>query len=221
MSEETPKPRPVRVALTQKQAGEALGVELISLSGKWLADGKFDGMELTELQMWLAKVPDDTIPAIRYLKEEVERYLEDGEILPWELARLQAALMRVIPPDQRAAAKAARDAHAASEAALMREVKAATRDEDREAYWHAVRARNRNNWTADPATKAQRDYIRDLGGRLPAGATKLEASEVLDRLLGNEAIDTDQARTAISGCMIFALLIAAGIITVIAIAIFR
>jgi hypothetical protein len=200
MSEEKPRPRPTRVALTQKQAAEALGVELIELSGKWLADGKFDGLELTELQMWLAKVPEDTIPAIRFLKEEVARYLEDGEILPWELARLQAALMRIIPPDQRAVAKAARDAHAASEAELMHEVREAARNEDRAAYWQAVRARNKDNWTADPATKAQRDYIRDLGGSLPRGATKLDASQVLDRLLANE----DTGRKGI-GCTVIAI----------------
>ena len=109
MSEEVQKKKGARVALTKKQAAEGLGVELVNLSRRWLADGKFEPKECEVLRAWLAKVPSDSLPAIRFLKEEVERCLVVGGVCVWDLVRIQNALIRVIPQKEREEAKAARN----------------------------------------------------------------------------------------------------------------
>lgn len=203
-----------RIALTKTQAAEGLGRELIELSRTWLADGKFDARELDELKAWLAKVPADSIPAIRFLKEEVHRYIADGEIYDWELSRLQAALIRVIPLKEREEAKTAR-----SEAAR---IEWEQRAPEREAAQRASTVRSRELreryaaiWATEPATEAQLDFIRDLGGNLPSSASKLEASEMIDRLLGREV--TPSSSSMSSGCLsvvVFGVMVVVAVVLV-------
>ncbi len=198
MSDNPEKPKSVRVALTKTQAAEGLGRELIELSRGWLEDGKLEAHELDELRAWLAKAPPDSIPAIQFIKEEVQRYIEDGEVCDWELCRLQAALIRVIPPKERAEAKAAREAVARVEwekrAPEREAAKRASAERSRE-----LRERYAEIWAEEPATEAQLEFIRSLGGSLSSSASKLEASELIDRLLGRES---STARSgSLSGCL--------------------
>lgn len=190
MNDEIPKKRGARVALTKKEAAEDLGRELIRLSREWLADGRLDERELDELKVWLAKIPDDALPAIRFLKEEVERYLADGVIYEWELLRLQAALIRILPPEERAEAKAAKDEAARKAYELAAPERKARQIRNQEASAvrsRALRERYADEWANEPATDAQLEYIRDLGGSISPSASKLQASDTIDRLLGNKA----------------------------------
>ena len=209
MSDDTAKKKAVRVALTKTHAAEGLGRELIELSRTLLADGKFELRELEELKAWLAKVPDDSIPAIRFLKEEIQRYVADGEIYDWELSRLQAALIRVIPPKDREDAKMARNEAARVEWAQRAPEREAAQRASAECS-HALRERYADVWAKEPATEAQLDFIRDLGGDLSPSATKLEALEMIDRLLGREVAPS----RATSGCLsvvVFCVILVAGV----------
>lgn len=198
MADQHPKKSSARVALTKAQATEGLGRELIEMSRAWLADGKFDAQELEQLRAWLQKVPADSVPAMRFLKEEVQRYVADGEIHDWELDRLHAALMRVIPPKEREEAKNAR-----SEAArVLWEKRAPERESARRAAAERsqeLRERYAGIWTKESATDAQLEFIRELGGTLPKSASKLEASETIDRLLGREVVSASSTKR--SGCL--------------------
>lgn len=195
MSDDAPKKKAVRVALTKTQAAQGLGRELIELSRGWLADGKFDPRELKELKTWLSNVPDESLPAIRFLKEEVQRYIENGEIYDWELARLHAALIRVIPPKDREQANAARNEISRVECEQGAPEREAARHRSAEQS-REIRERHSERWAKKPATEAQLEFIRNLGGQLPLGASMLEASEMIDRLLGNEVTPAG----ASSGC---------------------
>jgi hypothetical protein len=211
MNDDIPKKKGARVALTKTEAEEGFGLELIELSRTWLADGKFDIHELDELKAWLAKVPDDGIPAIRFLKEEVQRYFDDGEIYSWKLSRLQASLIRVIPPKDREEAKCAR-----SEAARIEwEKRAPERDAARRAsveQFREARERHADEWAEEPATEAQLEYIRDLGGSLTESASKLEASEKIDQLLGRKAEpSSSRGNFGCAWVVAFGVIVAAGV----------
>jgi hypothetical protein len=211
MADEIPKKKRVRVSMTKGQLAEGLGRELLELSNTWLRDGKLEVRELEELKAWLANAPSDSIPAIRFLREEVERYIADGQVHDWELSRLQAALIRVLPQKERGEAKNAR-----SDAARIEWVKRAPeRQEAQRAsaeHWREVHERYASVWAHEPATEAQLDFIRDLGGDLSPSASKLEASETINRLLGREITPTSLTKN--SGCLpllVIGLAAAAGV----------
>jgi len=167
-----------RVVLTAKEAAEGFGRALAENTNNLLSDGKLDAREAAALKQWLEACGESDLPALNYLREEVQRYAADGEILPWELGRLQLALERILPPTDRAIAKAARiraeaqiEANEAAESEASRE----TRRQNLE--------RRRAPKTDDSATMAQVKFIEDLGGTIPTGTTKDEASELIGRLL--------------------------------------
>ncbi|MDP3070964.1 MAG: hypothetical protein Q8N18_11790 [Opitutaceae bacterium] len=167
-----------RVVLTAKEAAEGFGRTLAENTNNLLADGKLDAREAVALKQWLEACGESDLPALNYLREEVQRYAADGEILPWELGRLQLALERILPPADRAIAKAARNkAEAQMEASEATESEASreTRRQDFE--------RRRAPATDDSATMAQVKFIEDLGGTIPTGTTKHQASELIGRLL--------------------------------------
>jgi len=60
------------------------------------------------LKAWLARTPDDALPAARFLREEVERSIIASGYLPNQLLQIQSALFRVIPVKERAVLKAMR-----------------------------------------------------------------------------------------------------------------
>jgi hypothetical protein len=186
MNDDTSKKKGGRVALSKNQASEGLGRELVELSSKWLADGKFDSNELEELTAWLAKVPVDSLPAIRFLKEEVERFISAGEISEWELSRLQNAVIRVIPQRERQEAKSAR----AEFDRVNSEIRAREREKNRQEkdeYWRGLRKQYASDWENESASDAQLDFIRDLGGKVSSEISKLEAAELIDDLLNKNA----------------------------------
>ncbi len=180
------KRKGTRVALTKKEAAEGLGLELINLSRTWLADGKLVRSELDELRAWLARVPPNSIPALRFIKEEVERCVGDGDVGDRELSKVQKALIRVIPPKERGVAKTARDAASMAEWERLAPEREAARQKWQRASaekWRALRERYADEWAGEPATDAQLALIRELGGTVPDLASKLEASDTIERLL--------------------------------------
>jgi len=108
--ETTPPPRDGsrRVTLTAKQAADGLGRALCENANNLLDDGKLDAAEAAALSQWLEACGESELPALNYVREEVRRFTADGHLLPWELGRLQLALERILPPADRAIAKAAR-----------------------------------------------------------------------------------------------------------------
>lgn len=179
MSLDSPTPEPrKRVVLTQKEAAEGFGRALCENANNLLADGKLGAAEAAALKEWLDACGESDLPALNYIREEVHRYAADGQILPWELGRLQLALERILPPSDRAIAKAARkkaeadmDANEVGQSEASREA----RLQD----WE----KRRTSTNEESVTKAQLKFIEDLGGTIASGATKYEASELIGRLL--------------------------------------
>ena len=167
-----------RVTLTSKEAANGFGRALCEIANNLLADGKLDASEATALQQWLDACGEVDLPALNYVREEVERYAKDGTILPWELGRLQLALERILPASDRAIAKAARmEAEAKLEA-----IEAAESEESREAKRQSLE-RLRAPQSEEGMTKAQAKFIEDLGGSISINASKHEASELIGSLL--------------------------------------
>jgi len=96
-----------RVALTQKQAASRVGTKLIEALSKILEDGKITPKEVELLKDWLERArQQDDFEALRFLSEEVESILADGEISIQETLYLAEAAIRVLPAELRAEAKA-------------------------------------------------------------------------------------------------------------------
>lgn len=174
----TPSEIRKRIVLTSKEAAEGFGRALCENANNLLADGKIDASEAAALKQWLDACSDSDLPALNYIREEVHRYTIDGEILPWELGRLQLALERILPVSDRAIAKAARKKAEAE----MEASEAAESEASREAKRQNLEKR-RSRPTDDVATEAQMKFIEDLGGTISVNATKHEASELIGRLL--------------------------------------
>jgi hypothetical protein len=87
-----------RVVLTAKEVAEGFGRALAENTNNLLADGKLDAAEAAALKQWLEACGESDLPALNYIREEVRHYAADGEILPWQLGRLQLALERILPP---------------------------------------------------------------------------------------------------------------------------
>lgn len=172
-----------RVSMTKKQSTESAGIELIELCRDWMEDGKLDERELAELRQWLFDVPDDALPAIRYLKEEIRQVLADGRVDEWEMDRIHLALLRTLPKEEREAADSARNIIRRGKLDEQEAIREGMR-RDRDEYWKNERKKNQKLWSQQPATEAQIDFIIDLGGSPARRLSKLDASFTIDRLLG-------------------------------------
>ncbi|MCK9420624.1 MAG: hypothetical protein M0R70_14730 [Nitrospirae bacterium] len=147
------------VTLTKKGLGTSEGQALLELLERTLSDGRLTDQEVKLLEAWLAtNVSNTTLPGIHFLREEVEGILADGAVSDGEVILLQKAILRVLPITERERAKAKiADADAAASDARFAE--------------------------ANKATDKQIKYIRDLGGSCPVDATKIGASEIIEKLL--------------------------------------
>jgi hypothetical protein len=180
-----------RVVLTTKEAAEGFGRALAENTNNLLADGKLAAHEAAALKRWLEACGETDLPAFNYLREEIQRFAADGRILPWELARLQLALERILPPKDRAIAKAARkkaEAELEAREAIESEASLETRLLDS--------AKRRAHATDDNATAAQLKFIGELGGTVSNDLTKHEASEEIGRLLAEREESEETSNTA-------------------------
>lgn len=121
---ELPPHRTRRISLTKTQLRTELGAELLSLCESNTTDGKLEPLEAEALREWLDESADAELPAASYLREVVERVLEDGTITPDECREVYRAIEAVLPPELRRQATTARkevEAAEKSEAKVERE----------------------------------------------------------------------------------------------------
>ncbi|MCS6244488.1 MAG: hypothetical protein H2172_11610 [Opitutus sp.] len=174
-----------RVTLTQSQATTGSAIRLIQKCEAWLSDGEISQGEFLELQQFLADCDEKEIPAFKFLSEEIARYMEDGEVQPWELNRIRKSLLRVIPKHEREKADAiyrVRSEAKYHEHAAERDAFYAARSEQ----WASMRERKMDDWSTEPATEKQLDYLRDLGAEPSALLSKYEASCLIDEMLNHD-----------------------------------
>lgn len=153
------------VTLSKKTLATSVGRELLGILQRITSDGRIAEAETRELQTWLEGSRERVdFPALSFLREEITAILADGALDEGECIRLQKAIERVLPPEERAQAAAQR---------------AQAEEEDRKRFEAEERA-------ANPATEKQRSYIGNLGGECPPNATKREASDVITMLLAEK-----------------------------------
>jgi hypothetical protein len=97
-----------RISLTRTQRTSQIGAELLSLCQTVTADGSLNDEEVSSLREWLTAHAASDLPAIRFLAPIVERILADGVVNTEERRELYLAVEKVLPPDARGLARAAR-----------------------------------------------------------------------------------------------------------------
>lgn len=97
-----------RVRLTKTQQSSIEGTELLQLLQSVTADGTLSAQEVVDLRHWLTQNKGSDVPAIRFLREVVERVVADGRVTRSEQEELYAAIERVMPSDLSGIAKQAR-----------------------------------------------------------------------------------------------------------------
>lgn len=148
-----------RVSLSEKQLSDnetaSLCVMLIELS----SDGHISDGEIRDLDVWVQQTrKTNALPALAFLGDVLHAVLQDGRIEESERAELHHAILRVLPPKAREAAK----------------------EQKRIAI---KKARDVINAERDKATERQLQYIEDLGGDAEQDLTKSQASELINSLL--------------------------------------
>lgn len=128
---------------------------LIELS----SDGHISDSEIRDLDAWVQQTrKTNPLPALAFLGDVLHAVLQDGRIEESERVELHHAILRVLPPKAREAAK--------------------------EQKCIAIKnARDMINAKRDKATERQLQYIEDLGGDAKEGMTKSQASELIQSLL--------------------------------------
>jgi hypothetical protein len=154
-----------RVTLTTNQIGDEVGRKLIKVLLQILEDGKISSDEADALKKWLAKASSISgIQGIAFLREELESALADGELDADEADRLVSSMLRVLP-------------------AYIRE-QVLPRVEEERLDRRKREEQERDAYYKGPSVK-QLAFIKRLGGKLPENATRVDASELIDRLLSS------------------------------------
>ncbi len=99
-----------RVSLTAAQIREGLGAELFSICEDITADGKLSKDEVVTLGQWLRVNRAADLPGIAHIATIFDRIIADGRISREEASELLEAMEKVLPPDARKGARAARKA---------------------------------------------------------------------------------------------------------------
>ena len=195
MPEEDLQPKR-RVSLTKKQLAEEQGAKLLSLLCEITADGSLSEEEVKNLGDWLLENQALDYPSVGLLLEVLARVLADGTVSVEERLEIHLAIERVLPVTERSRVKESREAAEEIERQERRDErrgKAAQFAESESASVESVSfARREASWRDDPATEAQRKFLKSLGGALRAGATKGEASSIIDARLGNQPLSNRQ-----------------------------
>lgn len=108
MSERAPSTP--RVSLTKAQINDGIGAELFSLCQGMTADGRLSKDEIVALSLWLRDNQGTQLPGITFLSETLHRIIADGRVTRDEQRELMEAIEKVLPPEARKGAKAARRA---------------------------------------------------------------------------------------------------------------
>jgi hypothetical protein len=183
-----------RSSLTKRQLAEKGGAELLQILCAIGEDGKVTDDEIVDFKAWLNEHRHSDIPAISTLSETVDRILADCMVTEDERLELILAIERVLPVAERRMVRKARLGEPTSASPDdrvltlqdLKETSRRTAKEQKEAAEDDETGPEPYDWRIDPATDRQRDYIKALGGRLPINATKGEASNLIESLLGNK-----------------------------------
>jgi len=130
-----------RLSLTDAQLQDGIGAELFSLCQGITADGELSKDEIVALGLWLRDNQDTQLPGITFLSETFNKIIADGHVTREEQRELMEAIEKVLPPEARKTAKAARKS---VEAKRKADGKAA-RDEERKQEF----AREERRWPED------------------------------------------------------------------------
>jgi hypothetical protein len=154
---------PQRIALTKTQLSTADGAKLVDLCLELGLDGEFCDTDLGVLARFIAAA-DQTIPAVAHLRALITDAVADGAISSAERSLIHRQIERILPPTDRERLVMARE---------------------------EATAKHYEELTSRPVfyepSEAQLRYIEDLGGKLPAGASKAEASDLIENLLHSHA----------------------------------
>lgn len=97
-----------RVSLSKSQTQEGVGAELFSLCQGITADGKLCEDEILALGRWLRDNQQGELPSITFLSATLNTIIADGRVTRDEQRELMEALEKVLPPEVRQGARAAR-----------------------------------------------------------------------------------------------------------------
>jgi vacuolar-type H+-ATPase subunit E/Vma4 len=125
------QPSNARVSLSKAQLQEGVGAELYSLCQGMTADGKVSKAEIVALGQWLTDNQNAPLPGIALLTETLKRIVADGRVTRDESRELLEAIEKVLPPDARKGAKAARREVEKQRKAAEREAAKAEREQQR------------------------------------------------------------------------------------------
>jgi DNA polymerase III epsilon subunit-like protein len=182
-----------RLSLTKRQMEEETGAALLALLGRIVADGVLSDADIDALTHWLLENQSEDLPAVGYLLEIVSDIVADGKITDSERVDLFLGIEKVLPVTERRVAKAAREE---TEAKARRENEPKISRADLEAMRSVadqpLRPSREAGWRADPMTEPQAAFIRSLGGTIRRSATKGEASDLIESLLGKKQITSRQ-----------------------------
>jgi DNA polymerase III epsilon subunit-like protein len=179
-----------RLSLTKRQLEEEVGAALLALLERIVADGNLSNEEIKDLTNWLLQNQGKDLPAIEHLIDVVKDILADGKVTDSERVDLFLGIEKVLPVTERRAAKSAReDAEARS---ILDRPPRIGRDELKAMAEEPTPLAHEKSWRADAMTEAQTAFIRSLGGTIHANASKGEASQVIDTLLGKKPITSRQ-----------------------------
>ena len=170
---------PKKVTLTKAQCETPLAKQLIGLLVGIEKEGFGTDAGVRRLKEWLETKADFEIPAVSFLLDVSRDVLSCGNITPENAAKMQNAIVRVLPQDIQIAeinAEEFSDKLPARKSILKR-----------------IRERGGNPWPGITRAEAHAleaklppkwmlDRIRDLGGKPPRGITEAEASELKDDL---------------------------------------
>lgn len=101
--------RTVRVTLTKSQLSTDRGAELFRILSEITQDGMLSNGEIDKLKAWLATSGIEQLPAEQHLSNILSVIIANGSISADERRNFQKEIERVLPPSQRAEAKAARE----------------------------------------------------------------------------------------------------------------
>jgi len=180
-----------RLSLTKRQLEEECGMQMLNLLSRITADGVLSDDEIKELADWLLQHQGHDLPAIAYLIDVVHGILADGRISDSERVDLFFAIEKVLPPTER---RTAREARVHADATSTESLPKIGRDDLKKMTTTDKLPKGPSDagWRADPMTEAQRAFIKSMNGSIRNGATKGEASDMIESLLGNKPITSRQ-----------------------------
>lgn len=147
-----------RVTLTSRQAATPEGQELLGLIFSIVQDCEISYSEVCKLNAYLLSRRGDA-NAVSYLRTLTRQIVFNGRLDAVEAYELKVAFHRVVPKEYRGIIS--------------------THLEEIETPYGGRASR----WRRDPITVAQQEYIARLGGKVVAGMTKGEASDLIESLL--------------------------------------